>query len=119
MIVPALIASMFKINPNPTFECDVLISVPGSDNPQALRVTFRHKGLRDLEAWRAKATEKPSDSEYLDEVIAGWSGVFGPDEKPVPYSIESLAMLLDAYPSASVEIFIAYVRQLRDARAKN
>ena len=110
---------MFKINPAPTFTCPVAISVPGSEQPQTLTLTFRHKGLRELEAWRARAAEKASDTEYLAEVIEGWSGVFDGNDLAVPYTRESLAALLDAFPSASVEIFIAYVRQLRDARAKN
>lgn len=110
---------MFKIVANPTFSCPVKLSVPGEDAPGAVRITFRHKGARDLHRWLASALERETDVDFLDEVIEGWQGVFGADDAPVPYTKAALAQLLDAYPAAGKEITQAYNRQLADARAGN
>lgn len=118
-LLAALVTRMFKIVPNPTFTCTVRLSVPGTDLPQAVQVTFRHKTARELDAWLRSARERASDADYLHEVIASWSGIAGADDKPLPYSREALAALLDAYPAAGAELVLAYKRQLADARAGN
>lgn len=115
----ALWHAMFSIVPNPTFTADVNLSVPGSDQPQRVGFTFRHKRSRELSAWLGGSGAAANDAELLGQVIVDWSGIGAEDGKPIPYTQHALEMLLDAYPSAGTEIVLAYLRQLRDARAKN
>jgi hypothetical protein len=119
VIAPVLIAAMFKLNPNPTFTCTVRLSVPGSDASAPITFTFRHKGARDLRRWLSSAAQSADDVDFLDEVIESWSGVVSEDGSAVPYSKETLAVLLDAYPASAAELVLAYRSQLVDARAKN
>lgn len=110
---------MFKINPNPTFTADVLLTVHGSAEPAKLCVTFKHKGRKALADWiglpkkMADAGTPVKDADYLGEVIEDWDGV------DAPYSIESLDALLDAYQPAGMELYEAYIRALTESRAKN
>lgn len=113
------IAAMFRIVPSPTFRCKVNLSVPGSELPQVVTVDFRHKSGKQLQAWFEGATVADSDASFLGEVIEGWIGVVDEKDAPVPYTLENLARLLDAYPASGRELVLAYQRQLRDARAKN
>lgn len=110
---------MFKIDPAPTFTCPVRLSVPGSDAAVPVTLTFKHKRARELDAWLKASRDRENDAEFLAEVIAGWAGIGDSEGKPVPYSREALELLLDAYPSAGLELLLAYRRQLADARAKN
>jgi hypothetical protein len=118
-VIAFLLAAMFKLIPNPTFTCDVNLSVPGTTVPAKIRLTFRHKTSRQLAAWTAEAGAHSDDASYLDQVIESWMGVEGEGGALVAYSREALAQLLDAYPAAGAELFMAYRRQLQDARAKN
>lgn len=110
---------MFRIDPKPTFSCEVRLSVPGSDVGAPIGVTFRHKGARALQDYFRRAKDLPDDATYLAEVIQDWSGVEDADGAPVPFSFEALAKLLDAFPAAGTELLMVYRRQLQDARAKN
>lgn len=129
MIAPALIAAMFRIVPNPTFTTDVLLSVPGSDTPVAIKLTFRHKTRAQLQAYQARAidlamqADAPDAQEqftaYVAEIVEGWIGVVGADDKPLPYTPANLAQLIQAYPAAGNEIVRRYTQQLSHARAGN
>jgi hypothetical protein len=110
---------MFSIVPNPTFTTTVRLSVPGSDVGAPLTITWRHKGARALAAWLGSAADRTDDAAFLGEVIADWQCVHGADGAAVPYSAESLAVLLDAFPSAGQELVRHYRHELADARAKN
>lgn len=105
---------MFRITPNPTFSSPVSLSLPGSDVGQVLQVTWRHKRKREI-----GAALEGNVTEFLRSVIESWSGIVDEHDKPVPYSVEALDILLDAYPSSGAELIQAYMRQIADARAKN
>lgn len=108
---------MFKIDPAPTFECDVALTLPGKQQTATLPLTFRHKTKRELAAFLNPAKPR-TDIELLSEIIVGW-GVENAQEQPVKYSAEALEHLLDQYPSAALQIHEAYVRELSEARRKN
>ena len=122
-------ATMIRIVPNPTFTCDVPLSVPGADKPVTIRLTYRHKGRRDLSDYQTRAVELAMHADapdaaqqfaaYVGEVVEGWTGVLDADDKPLPYSTDNLARLLEAYPSAGAEIVRCYSRQLSHARSGN
>lgn len=120
---------MFKIVPNPTFACDVPLSVPGQEKPETLKIIFRHKTRADLHAYQARAYDiamqagqAGADALYVDyvaEIIDGWAGLADAKGAPMPYTRDNLALLLNQYASAGPEIVRAYTRQLADARAGN
>lgn len=120
---------MLRIVPNPTFTCEVPLSVPGSDKAVPITVTFRHKGRKALSEYQQRAIELALAADapdahqqftrYVAEVVEGWSGVLSADDKPLPYTEDNLARLLEAYPSAGAEIVRHYSRQLSHARSGN
>lgn len=110
---------MFKIVPNPTFTAEVRISVPGSSEGAPLTLTFRHRGRQELKAWIDRAKDAANDAAYLGEIIESWRGVEDAEGRPLPYSAEALARLLDAYPPAGAEVFDAYLEALTKGREKN
>ena len=122
-------AAMIRIVPNPTFCCDVPLSVPGFEKPVTIRITYRHKGRRDLSDYQGRAVELALQADapdapqqfaaYVGEVVEGWTGVLDAYDKPLPYSVDNLGHLLEAYPSAGAEIVRCYTRQLSHARSGN
>lgn len=130
LIVSHLIqATMIRIVPNPTFTCDVPLSVPGTDKPVSIKLTYRHKGRKALNEYQARAVDLAMQADandaaqqfgaYVGEVVEGWTGVLDADDKPLPYSADNLARLLEAYPAAGAEIVRCYSRQLSHARSGN
>jgi len=109
---------MIKLNPAPTFEADIRLTVPGAAEPVEVKMTLRHMALDKIDAWYAKNKDrKPVDA--LDEIIAGWSGVIGDDGQEVPYSREALATLTNNYAAATSEIILGWQRALTESRVKN
>ncbi|MEY2686558.1 MAG: hypothetical protein RL375_756 [Pseudomonadota bacterium] len=109
---------MFQLDPAPTFDASVSISVPGQADGIALQVTFRHKRKTAIADWISRARGR-SDAEILDEVIERWSGVHNAAGKDVPYSREALDTLLENYPAAKDDLFQTYLRELTEAKRKN
>jgi hypothetical protein len=103
---------MLKLNPEPQFTANVNLTVPGQDDSAVIAVKFKYKSKKQLAEWKEQFRDK-SDAEFLGEVVAGWSGV------DVDFSPEKLALLLDHYPSAALEIVTVYHKQLLVSRAKN
>lgn len=114
-------ALQFRLVPAPTFEAQVSLSVPGAAVPAVLRMVFRHKGRRDLTTWMSAAIQGGggTDAEWLNQVVVGWSGVADPAGADVPYTLEALAALLDAYPAAGRQIYESYLEALTGERRKN
>lgn len=109
---------MFQLDPNPTFEVSVLISVPGKADGLALLVIYRHKRKTALADWIGRAPGR-SDVEILGEVIEGWSGMHDAAGKDVPYTRDALDTLLENYPAAKDDLFQTYLRELTEAKRKN
>lgn len=111
---------MFKINPSPTFVAEVPISVPGeAAGVSTIRFTFHHKNKEQALAYMNRAMEKGVDVALLDEVIDAWAGVTAADGSPVPYSVSALQELLSNFAPAASDIFLAYCRELTEAKRKN
>lgn len=108
---------MFRLIPNPTFVVAVPLTVPGSER-LLVNFTFRHKSKAALKDWVARVNGSTSVS-VLAEVVADWSGVEDGEGKPVPFSSEALATMVDNYPTAGREIFDAYFAELTESRTKN
>jgi hypothetical protein len=115
---------MLKLNPKPTFEATVKITVPGQQEPAPVKFTFKympkkalleffekHRAEYDDEGNELKAASQ--DDVMLGEIITAWSGI---DE---PYSEKALAEFLDNYPAAAGEIIVAYNKLVLESRVKN
>lgn len=108
---------MFKLEPAPTFDATVQITVPGG-SPAPLRLQFKHMGKKAVQAWVADAKER-EDAEFLMRAVVGWDGVQDAAGSAVPFTEQAFAQLLDAYAASGREIFDAYLRELAQGRAKN
>lgn len=109
---------MFKLNAAPEFTADVQITRPGEAKPGTIRFRFRHRGRKSFKAWLETASGR-DDPDYLMEVVAGWEGVVDADGQPIEFSREAFAQLLDAFPAAGQDIFLAYGKALHESRAGN
>lgn len=103
---------MFKLQPNPTFKARVSITIAGQDKPAMVEMEFKHLSREAVREYFETLGGK-TDTEALAVIVVGWSGV---DQA---YSAESLAILLDNYPSAAKSIFDTFRSELFEARAKN
>lgn len=109
---------MIKLTPAPTFAADVGIMAPGKDEPQTIRIVFRHKTRTQFRAWWESVSGK-TDEENLSCIIDSWSGVVSDVGAEVPYSREALDALLDGYPTATLAILKAYQSALFEGKQKN
>lgn len=109
---------MFRLQPNPTFECSVPLSRPELEQPVSIKVTFKHKGKQALAEFISRAPGR-EDVDHLSEIIAGWSGVTDADGNAVPYSYDNLHKLLESFPPAAGELHRAFLRELTEAKRKN
>lgn len=103
---------MLRLQPNPTFRAAAAISIPGEAAPVAIEVEYRHLGREALIAYFDGLPGRP-DLDALADIVVGWSGV------DAPFSRETLAALLDAYPTAALALFEAFRRECLEAKAKN
>lgn len=103
---------MFKIQHNPTFKTIVPLSIAGQEEQPEIEVEFKYFGRRALrEVIDRNAAE--GEAAILKEVVVGWGRI---DE---PYSTEALDRLLDEFPAAASDFFIAYRRELVESKRKN
>lgn len=122
---------MFSIIPQPTFTCTVNLTVAGSDEPASIKVTWRHKGRKELGAWlragnaladigrELHSATALGDAAWLAEAMVGWDGPVDAAGAPVLFAQAELALLLDRYPPAGGELLAAYLHALTESRAKN
>lgn len=109
---------MFKINAAPTFTAPVPISVPGLPEPLEVVFTFRHKNKDALKAWITEGAGK-DDAALLHELVVDWAGMHDERGEAVPYSLSALHTLIGSYWAARDEITSAYLRELKESKAKN
>lgn len=109
---------MFCIDPAPTFDCEVEVSMPGGVTA-LLPLTFRHRTIRQVQDLQARmAADGLTDAQILGELIEAWQ-VKRADGSDVPYGSDALAELLDNFPAAGPEIYRGYVDALRKGRLGN
>lgn len=104
---------MFKLNPAPEFDCDVLIPVPGKE-PATLTLVFRHKNREDVATFfTGLANVEKVTARVLLDVVCGWRNV------DAEFNEENLQRLLDNYHGSVRAIFQAYGTELAEGRRKN
>jgi hypothetical protein len=104
---------MFKLQPKPTFWAKAKISIPGEAQPSEIEVQFKHLGRQGLKDYFASLEGSEDDVKALSEIMVGWKGI------DAEFSVETLAQLVDNYPSSAKAIFETYSREALDVRAKN
>lgn len=130
----AMVKTMIRIHPAPTFEATVNLNVIGQAEPVPARFVFRSLTRKHLASllvllglhkrwwgarvvaylrlcWRAKKLGGMFD--VYDELIYAWDGF------DVPYSRVALRALFAEFPRADLSIFVAYLENQEDARRKN
>lgn len=103
---------MFKLNPNPTFNAKVQLSVPGQDKPVSVEIEYKHLSRPQIKKY-FDGLEGKTDAEALSEIILGWKGI------DAEYDSDTLQALLDNYPTSGGELFEAFRKELMEARRKN
>lgn len=111
---------MFRIIPNPTFVANVPLTRTGDDAAVLVAFTFRHKSKTAYNDWvRRLQAGDLAIADALHEVIESWDGVEDAAGKPLPYSREALATMIEAFVPVEAEIMRAYSRALTESRVKN
>lgn len=107
---------MFVLQPNPTFDYPVDISIPGGD-AKPITFVFKYRDAESLLAFMESMTadtKKPrKDIDILMDMIGGWKDV---DSE---FSKENLALLIKNYPLAKQEIFNGYLDAFYKGKEKN
>ena len=110
---------MLKLNPNPTFDATVKVTVPGQQEPDELDLTFRYRGKKAMaELWEKykqsdKKAKKLTDVDLFLDMATGWKM---PDAE---FSRENVEIFLDNYPAAANEISLEYTKLNLGSRVKN
>lgn len=121
---------MLKINPDPTFQADVEITVPGWKKPGSVTLTFKYRSRKEFvefSTWANGATaeelqkmsitqwmkSRRPDDEVFPEFVVGWEGM------DAEFNQENIATFLNNYPAAFQEIFRNYSSLLLESRIKN
>lgn len=101
---------MFKLDPNPTFQVTVPITVPGGGS-RPLAVVFRHRTKSQMNEW---LKVEQGDLQMALDMIESI-----PDKGDDNTLQEFLQQLLEHYPASALDLFITYRRELLESRAKN
>ena len=115
---------MLKLNPNPVFDADVQITVPGKPKPESVKLTFKVLPKNEFRALLKSLTKEitaddgtvrveVTDDELVAKVVAGWAGIES------EFSAENLQTFLDSYPAAAWDIINSYSRLVHESRVKN
>lgn len=104
---------MFKIVPNPVFDAEVEVPVPGTE-PATLVLTFKHKNREEVVEYFERISKLDRiDAGTLMELIEGWKNV---DSE---FNEANLQKLMDNYHGATKAIFASYSIELAEGRRKN
>jgi hypothetical protein len=94
----------------PTFKAKVGIPVAGG-SPVPVEFEFKHRTKSDLEKF-ISARQGASDLDSIMEILAGW-------DLAEPFDREGVEALLENYAGAALALYVAYVDELMQAKAKN
>lgn len=103
---------MLKLCPNPTFEAEVKITVPGQPAPEPVFITFKHFDKMAMSEFVDRAKDQ-DDFTSVSEVVLGWR------EIDQPFTAENLELLLKNFPASAGEIMRVFYRESLESRAKN
>ena len=101
---------LFDLNPSPTFVATVNITVAGEPS-RPLQVRYRRK---DTEEYRAFVHKQQGDREMVSEIVESVI-----DKDPASTDAQFLERLLAKFPTAAMDIYITFCREMGESRAKN
>jgi len=125
---------MLKLNPNPTFEAEVEITVPGQQETGTVKLTFKYLGRKEYRAM-VDSWDEVKEPDKLDkggkiikegkvikpatlkedaflQIVTSW-------DLPEPFNLENVQIFLNNYPAAYMDIFTQYSKLLLQSRLKN
>ena len=103
---------MLKFAANPTFKTTV--TVPTTDGPQTLKVTFKYM---PTDAWDAFVAERVARKAQMTDVMAELIESWEDAEKPC--SVESLKELDNVHAAAIDTLFAAYTDARKSGKLEN
>lgn len=115
---------MLKLNPKPTFDADVKITVPGQSEAGTMKLTFRYLPKAESRALMKRLVEEKDENgdvvqkaitedELVSEIVVGWKGI------DADFNAENLLTFLNNYPAAAWDIINAYSHLVHESRVKN
>lgn len=111
---------MIRLCPAPTFKVDVLLTIPGEQQPGKLELTVRWMPREERQKWLDEARESGcSDADALVKVVTDWTGPVDDAGQPVLFTTEAFKQLVSSYDLAGKEILEAYLRGHIEGRRKN
>lgn len=125
---------MLKLNPDPTFEAEVVITVPGQEETGTVPLTFKYRGKKEFSEWIESMKEQKEPDKLDKEGNVVKAGKVTRKEKttieaflefvkswglPEAFTKENVDIFLDNYPMAYNEIFVHYTKSLLGSRVKN
>lgn len=110
--------TLIKLNPAPTIEAPVSLTIPGQAEPVAARLQFRYLNRNDLQTWLGKPDAEGkglATADWLAEVVVGWNA----EDVDFEFTPENFRAFLTNYLTAGTEIYHGYLKALTESRAKN
>lgn len=101
----------FKLDPEPTFQAEVRITVPGGGY-LPLPLVFHHKTRSQLDDWVRRREQ--TDQEMFEEIVH--DAPSRPDGLTVKQFMQKLS---ENYPAAAMDVYSTYRFELQASRAKN
>ncbi len=108
-----------QLQPNPTFEAKVGLSMAGQEKPVEAGFVFKYRNKDEAQAFydRLQAQDKPGnkDADLVADCVVGWKE----EDFDQPFTAENLLTLQKNYPNAALEIVLTYLREVAGSKAKN
>lgn len=113
---------MFKFVTHPTFTAEVKVKVPGLAEPQVFTGHFMALPQSETEALQGAAVPAArvaeNNREWLNRIFVGWEGIVDDADRPILFSAETRAELLEA-PYVRAAVAITYLTEVSGAARKN
>lgn len=113
---------MFKFVSRPHFSAPVRVLVPGVAEPQQFTGHFVAMTQSETEALQGASVPRErmaeANREWLERIFVGWEGVVDDADRPIQFSAETRAQLLDA-PFVRQAVTLAYLTEVSGAARKN
>ena len=112
---------MFKVVDNPEFAADVKLRLPGGEEAE-FRAKFRVIDTDAFDAQMAKLRTGGKEAsaardQLLGQIVCGWDGAVGADDKPVPFSQAKLSALA-THPWFSGPLLNTYLAEITGTAAR-
>ncbi len=108
-----------KVQPDPTFEAKVGLSMAGQEKPVEAWFVFKYRNKDEAQVFyqRLNEQDKPGnkDADLVADCVVGWKE----EDFDQPFNGTNLLLLQKNYPNAALEIVLTYLREVAGSKAKN